>query len=422
MKTRLYRPIGLKELQLIIDADFRVFPPRLPWQPIFYPVMNVEYAVQIANQWNTKDEASGYCGIVTHFDLPTDYLEKYEVHNVGSFIHNELWVPAEELDDFNNHIIDGIIIDEVFIGHEFDSSQIDKATQLVLKIKKQRKMNNNRDRRAEIAQQTLDIIEQGFYITDLGLKVDLSVDIKNSIDKTELYSPQRLDTTLDSVDKIIEHRNYTTNIIVDNCTAMEAVTKLQHVATRLGCLNFASAKNPGGGFLGGSQAQEESLTRASTLYPTLMKYFSEMYEYNRAGDTYLYSDYMIYSPDVVFFRDDHNQFLEQPYTIDIITSPAVNIGAMLKNKPEELDLAEETMLSRMDKILAVFVEKGVTNLILGAWGCGVFKNDPNNIAHYFSHYLQKEGKYSKSFENIFFAVYHRSKNLENISAFSKVFR
>lgn len=90
MKTTLYRPIGLKELQLIIDLDFKAFPSRLEWQPIFYPVLNQEYAEQIAEKWNTKDEFSGYCGIVTKFDLPTDYLKKYEIHNVGGFIHNEL--------------------------------------------------------------------------------------------------------------------------------------------------------------------------------------------------------------------------------------------------------------------------------------------------------------------------------------------
>lgn len=136
MKTTLYRPIGLKELQLIIDNGFCAFPPRLSWQPIFYPVMNIEYASQIASKWNTKDEASGYCGIVTHFDLPTDYLERYEIHNVGSFIHNELWIPAENLVDFNEHIIDCIEIDKIFVGDQFDFSQQDEATQLILKINK----------------------------------------------------------------------------------------------------------------------------------------------------------------------------------------------------------------------------------------------------------------------------------------------
>ena len=133
MKTTLYRPIGLKELQLIIDLDFKAFPPRLEWQPIFYPVLNQEYAEQIAEKWNTKDEFSGYCGIVTKFDLPTDYLQKYEVQNVGGFMHNELWVPSEELNEFNSNIIGQIEIVKVFAGESFAKSDNDAATQCVLK-------------------------------------------------------------------------------------------------------------------------------------------------------------------------------------------------------------------------------------------------------------------------------------------------
>lgn len=119
MNTTLYRPVGLKEMQLIMDMDYMGFPQRLEWQPIFYPVMNREYAEQIAERWNTKDEFSGYCGIVTKFDLPADYLLKYEVHNVGGLIHNELWVPAEDLDEFNHHIVGQIEIVTVFTGTAF---------------------------------------------------------------------------------------------------------------------------------------------------------------------------------------------------------------------------------------------------------------------------------------------------------------
>jgi len=133
MRTTLYRPIGLKELQLIIDLNFKAFPPRLEWQPIFYPVLNQEYAEQIAEKWNTKDEFSGYCGIVTRFDLPTDFLQKYEVHNVGGFIHNELWVPSENLNEFNSQIIGQIKIVKVFIGTSFDILNNNVATQYILK-------------------------------------------------------------------------------------------------------------------------------------------------------------------------------------------------------------------------------------------------------------------------------------------------
>lgn len=113
--TTLYRPVGPKELKLIEELDWKRFPKRLAEQPIFYPVMNEEYAVQIARDWNVP--ASG-AGFVTKFSLPADFLKKYEVQNVGGRIHNELWVPAEELEDFNDHIIGKIEITQSFYSPE----------------------------------------------------------------------------------------------------------------------------------------------------------------------------------------------------------------------------------------------------------------------------------------------------------------
>lgn len=101
----LYRPIGQKEYELIRDAGFRGFPPRLPAQPIFYPVLNEDYATQIARDWNTKDVASGYSGYVTRFAVDADYLSQYDIKTVGNQMHQEYWIPAEELEQFNQHII-----------------------------------------------------------------------------------------------------------------------------------------------------------------------------------------------------------------------------------------------------------------------------------------------------------------------------
>lgn len=115
----LYRPVGQKELDLIQASGNKKFPPRLEWQPIFYPVMNQAYAEQIALEWNTKDEFSGYAGYVTAFDLPEDYLQQFPVQNVGGEIHNELWVPAEQLEEFNNNIIGEIRLVSSFFGKNF---------------------------------------------------------------------------------------------------------------------------------------------------------------------------------------------------------------------------------------------------------------------------------------------------------------
>lgn len=100
--TTLYRPVGPLELKLIEDSGWKAFPPRLPDQPIFYPVTNEPYAIQIARDWNVKASGSGY---VTRFDVATDYLTKFPIQTVGGSQHTELWVPAEELAEFNQHII-----------------------------------------------------------------------------------------------------------------------------------------------------------------------------------------------------------------------------------------------------------------------------------------------------------------------------
>ena len=119
MKTiTLYRPVGEKELELIKDSGYTKFPPRLEWQPIFYPVMNQQYAEQIAREWNTKDEFSGFAGHVLAFDMDEIYLRKYPVQNVGGAIHNELWVPAEELEEFNAHIVGAIRLIHSFYGKQ----------------------------------------------------------------------------------------------------------------------------------------------------------------------------------------------------------------------------------------------------------------------------------------------------------------
>lgn len=110
----LYRPVGSKELELIAAADYRRFPPRLPGQPIFYPVLTFEYAVQIARDWNTQDPASGYAGFVLQFEIDDGYASRFEIQTVGSSLHQELWVPAEELDEFNRHIQGQIKVEASF--------------------------------------------------------------------------------------------------------------------------------------------------------------------------------------------------------------------------------------------------------------------------------------------------------------------
>jgi hypothetical protein len=116
----LYRPVGLREMERILEVDARRFPPRHKEQPIFYPVLVQEYAEQIARQWNTKDRRSGFAGFVTRFELNAAYAARFEEHVVGAAIHRELWVPAEELDEFNDHIAQPIAMIAAYYGPEYE--------------------------------------------------------------------------------------------------------------------------------------------------------------------------------------------------------------------------------------------------------------------------------------------------------------
>ena len=115
-KIPLFRPVGIQELQKICALGWNAFPPRLPEQPIFYPVTNREYAIQIARDWNTKDSHSGYCGFVTSFSVDAGYLRQFQAQQVGTRVHQEYWIPSEHPEEFNRHIIGGIQIDAAFYG------------------------------------------------------------------------------------------------------------------------------------------------------------------------------------------------------------------------------------------------------------------------------------------------------------------
>ena len=114
----LYRPVGQRELELIADSGFSRFPPRLPHQPIFYPVLRRSYAEQIARDWNTKDESSGFVGYVLQFQIDKCFTDRYQVKRAGSSDHEEYWIPAADLDDFNAHIVGPIKIIAEFRSQE----------------------------------------------------------------------------------------------------------------------------------------------------------------------------------------------------------------------------------------------------------------------------------------------------------------
>ncbi|MEH1015450.1 TIGR02452 family protein [Micromonospora sp. CPCC 206060] len=157
---------------------------------------------------------------------------------------------------------------------------------------------------------------------------------------------------------------------------------------------FASAKNPGGGFLGGAKAQEESIARSSALYPCLLA-APDFYAFHRAQGDLRYSDRVIISPDVPVIRDDQGRLLDEPYRTTFLTTAAPNLGAIRRNQPEHVDDVPAALVRRARRVLAVAAVHGCRQLVLGAWGCGVFRNDPATVAEAFADALAAVDRFDR---------------------------
>jgi len=267
--------------------------------------------------------------------------------------------------------------------------------------------------RAQLAKETLSILEAGTYTPEGGEPVSIRSAQRACEKGTVLYTPEAL-AEISKPDASHE----ATRFEVSNETTLEAARRLsQELAlTNVACLNFASAKNAGGGFQSGSQAQEESLARSSGLYRSQGR-ARAYYDANRDCETCLYTDHIIFSPDVPVIRDDSGQFLEQPYTVSIITAPAVNAGALRQKEPDETAEIGPVMRRRATYVLAVAQAHECEHLILGAWGCGVFKNDPEEVASVFAELLPDDGPFANAFRTIVFAVLDRSDDQSIIGPF-----
>lgn len=276
----------------------------------------------------------------------------------------------------------------------------------------------NRSKRASVAEETLKIVEQGWYQPTTGGKVDIAAMIKLCNAGTKLFTPEELDRLVDS----IAPASHGTRFEVRNETTLSAASRLVVEQQLKNCLalNFASAKNPGGGFLGGSQAQEESLARCSSLYDSLVSQ-ETYYRANRMCGTCLYTDHMILSPEVPVFRSDDGRLLDVPYQISILTAPAVNAGAVRKESSGSAQRIESTMATRIAKVLAIAANQGYEHLILGAWGCGVFRNDPAMIARLFADHLLGEGHFRGQFQSVCFAVLDNTEDHRIIRPFQDCF-
>ncbi|MFC3995832.1 TIGR02452 family protein [Nocardiopsis sediminis] len=172
-------------------------------------------------------------------------------------------------------------------------------------------------------------------------------------------------------------------------------------AADVAALNFASARNPGGGVVNGARAQEESLARSSALYDALVR-CPEFYDTHRRERSLLYTDQVIYAPRVPVFRTDTGRWLADPFPVAFLTSAAPNRRMIERNTPEEAHRIPAALRSRAGGVLAVAAHHGHTRLVLGAWGCGVFGNHPSEVAGAFAHHLH--GAFAGVFEHVVFAV------------------
>lgn len=259
-----------------------------------------------------------------------------------------------------------------------------------------------------IASETLAVINNGYYINSLKEKVDVKDLVNKAVDGTELIEEFKDGETSNA------SFNKLKPVIVNN-TTINTIIELRNsgINGNIVALNFASAKNPGGGFETGANAQEESIARASSLYPCLIK-CSEFYEFHRKQRSPLYSDKMIYSPDVPIFRDDSGEFLNKPVLCSIITSPAVNAN-VARGREISQSIINETMNIRIKNILKLALSKNPSAIVLGAFGCGVFGNNPIEVASMFA--LQLKENMKSNDIKIVFAIYDR--NMTMIDAFRK---
>lgn len=273
--------------------------------------------------------------------------------------------------------------------------------------------------RKEMAQETLAILKKGFYEIN-GRKVEIEQAHQESIRKSKLYTPQDgRSILLETEKKLSSGTSVSLQTCVLNVSSVDAVIQGAHKKLPgLAVLNFASAKNPGGGFLNGAKAQEESLAVSSGLYETLKEH-SEYYKTNRVCGTMSYTHYAIYSPEVVFFRNENGNLLPEPCTASVLTLPAVNYGQVLLKKEDPVQ-AKAIMKERMAICLALFAKENCKNLILGAYGCGVFRNDPDEISRWWKELLLDRG-FGSLFDSVCFAVFDRSASLSCIRPFQSQF-
>lgn len=280
-----------------------------------------------------------------------------------------------------------------------------------------RKSGGSKGQWARDAHEVLQILEAGGYrFADVDEWIDISSQLRTAITTSEYFGSK----AWRSVELPQPRFADVMETEVWNCTVLSATQTLARApgcAWPVGALNFASARNPGGGFSTGAAAQEESIARSSGLYPCLTKHFESFFVPSRRAKAGVYTHDIIYSPAVPVVRDDEGRLLGEPYSVDFLTAAAPNVGAMQRDLGKRArEVAQLELRERIARVMELFARRGAEELVLGAWGCGVFRNDPWVVARLFAQQLR--GRCRGQFRRVVFAVLDASM----AAAFGDVFR
>lgn len=268
-----------------------------------------------------------------------------------------------------------------------------------------------------VAAQTLEILEAGYFLSPTGERISLQPALALAIEGTRLYTPDEAAEVLEGVTPQsarlrVEVTDETTQVAARRLVLAEGVNDLV-------LLNFASARNPGGGFINGAKAQEEDLARCSALYACLLTQ-PTYYDANRAQESVLYTDHLIYSPSVPWFRTRSRDKPDAVFLASVITAPAPNAGVALQRDPDCGPDIDNALRRRAGLVLAVAATHGHRTLLLGAWGCGVFRNSPALVADAFGSWLTSD-RFRGVFDRVVFAIYDRSPQRSTLCAFESRF-
>ncbi|MDX3095356.1 TIGR02452 family protein [Streptomyces sp. ME19-03-3] len=267
-----------------------------------------------------------------------------------------------------------------------------------------------------LAKETEGLVASGRYRTARGVDVAIGEAVDRAVRGTRMYGPEPVDPGAGA------DGNGPTAFDVTGEDSLQAARRLvrEVPGVPVAVLNFASARNPGGGYLNGAQAQEEALCRASALYTTLLT-ARRFYDWHRADRSPLYSDRVIHSPGVPVFRDERGVLLDEPFEAGFLTSAAPNAGVIARQEPEFVDRVPAALSSRAGRVLEVAAAHGYPSLVLGAWGCGVFRNEPAAVAAGFREHLGPGGRFAGRFGRVVFAVLDRRADSPTRAAFAAAF-